>query len=1144
MFNKILVANRGEIAIRIFRACYELGIETVAIFAKEDQNSVHRFKADESYLVGKGKKPVDAYLDIEDIIRIAKETGAEAIHPGYGFLSENVTFAKRCREEGIVFIGPKSETLNTFGDKINAKLAADEAGIAAVPGTDGTVNSVAEVRAFAKEAGYPIIVKAALGGGGRGMRIVRSDDELEESYQTAIGEATSAFGSGAVYAEKYIENPKHIEVQILGDSHGNVRHLWERDCSVQRRHQKVIEMAPSVGLDHDLRLRICQAATDMMQKIGYENAGTVEFLVSGDDFYFIEVNPRVQVEHTVSEEITGVDIVQAQIQIASGMTLDEIGVPKQADMPLMGYAIQCRITTEDPANQFFPDTGKINTYRSPGGYGVRLDAGNGYQNAMVSPYYDSLVSKLVTHSMSFTDTVRKMKRSLREYRIRGVKNNIAFLMNVLKHPTFQAGQATTTFIDNTPELFDFPSERNRDRGNKILQYIGDTTVNGYPGIEKQHKPSYHHAHIRQIEPVELTTKTAKQILTEEGASGVQRFIQNEKRLLLTETTMRDAHQSLIATRMRTKDMVKAAQAEELANPTLFSHEVWGGATFDTAMRFLSEDPWQRLALIRKAMPNTLLQMLFRGANGVGYTAYPDNVLKAFIDEAARSGIDLFRIFDSLNWPKQIAKPLEYVKNTGKLAEAAMCYTGDILDPRRTKYDLNYYVNLALELENMGADIIAIKDMAGLLKPRAAYRLVSELKEKVHVPIHLHTHDTAGNGISTYVAATHAGVDIVDVATSAFSSNTSQPSLSSLYFALEEDERQPAINVHNAQKMNQYWSTVRSYYRDFNKGLNAPETEIYYVEMPGGQYTNLQQQADSVGLGERWDEVKQMYHDVNKLFGDIVKVTPSSKVVGDMALFMVQNNMTIADFYTKGKTVDFPNSVIEFFQGKLGQPTGGFPQDVQEIILKGAPASTARPGELLPPVDFANVKKELITKVGDDVTDQDVLSYLMYPEVFVDYRKKTDRYSDLSNLDTPTFFKGMEQGETITVEIEKGKVLLIKLIEIGQIDNHGNRTIFFDLNGQRREIEVRDHSVKQAAAVREKADPMNPDHIGATMPGSIVSVEVAVGDTVHAGQVVVVAEAMKMETTIKAQHDGVVKNIYVAAGDSIQVGDLLVSLNQS
>ncbi|MDO4680621.1 MAG: pyruvate carboxylase [Aerococcus sp.] len=1143
MFNKILVANRGEIAIRIFRACYELGIETVAIFAKEDQNSVHRFKADESYLVGKGKKPVEAYLDIEDIIRIAKETGAEAIHPGYGFLSENETFARRCREEGLVFIGPKTDTLDTFGDKIHAKLAADHAGIPSVPGTDGAVHSVEEVRAFAHEAGYPIIVKAALGGGGRGMRIVRNDDELAESYQTAVSEATAAFGSGAMYAEKYIENPKHIEVQILGDQQGNVRHLWERDCSVQRRHQKVIEMAPSVGLDHDLRLKICQAATDMMTKIGYENAGTVEFLVSGDDFYFIEVNPRVQVEHTISEEITGVDIVQAQIQIAAGMTLDEIGVPKQADMPLMGYAIQCRITTEDPANQFFPDTGKINTYRSPGGYGVRLDAGNGYQNAMVSPYYDSLVAKLVTHSMSFEDTIRKMKRSLREYRIRGVKNNIAFLMNVLKHPTFQAGLATTTFIDRTPELFDFPNERNRDRGNKILQYIGDTTVNGYPGIEHQHKPSYHHAHIRHIEPVTAPEKTAKQVLDTEGAEAVKRMIQGRNRLLLTETTMRDAHQSLIATRMRSKDIIKAATFEEQANPNIFSHEVWGGATFDTAMRFLSEDPWQRLDEIRKAMPNTLLQMLFRGANGVGYTAYPDNVLEAFINQAAASGIDLFRIFDSLNWPKQIEKPLEYVKDTGKLAEAAMCYTGDILDPHRTKYDLNYYVQLALQLEKMGADIIAIKDMAGLLKPRAAYQLISALKEKVDVPIHLHTHDTAGNGISTYVAATHAGVDIVDVATSAFSSNTSQPSLSSLYFALEEDERQPDINVHNAQKMNQYWSTVRSYYQDFNKGLNAPETEIYYMEMPGGQYTNLQQQANSVGLGERWDEVKQMYHDVNLLFGDIVKVTPSSKVVGDMALFMVQNNMTIEDFYTKGDKIDFPTSVIEFFQGKLGQPTGGFPTDVQAIILKGAKATTERPGELLEPVDFQAVKQELTEKVKEDVSDRDVLSYLMYPNVFLDYMKKTDRYSDLSHLDTPTFFKGMEQGETITVEIEKGKVLLIKLVEIGQVDSYGNRTIFFDLNGQRREIEVHDQSVKQTTTMHEKADPSNPNQIGATMPGSIVSVAVKAGDEVKAGQVVVVAEAMKMETTIKAQQAGVVSKVYVTPGDRIQVGDLLIRLEK-
>ncbi|MCI5774896.1 MAG: pyruvate carboxylase [Aerococcus sp.] len=1142
MFKKLLVANRGEIAIRIFRACYELGIETVAIFAKEDENSVHRFKADESYLVGEGEKPVDAYLDIEDIIRIAKENNVDAIHPGYGFLSENVEFAKRCREEGITFVGPQTEILDTFGDKVKAKRAAQAAHIPEVPGTDGTVKGFDELQAFAVEAGYPIMIKAALGGGGRGMRVVRSAAELEDHYQAAVREAKAAFGSGAVYAEKYIENPKHIEVQILGDNYGNVVHLWERDCSVQRRHQKVVEMAPSVGLSDALRNRICEAARQMMVKLGYQNAGTVEFLVSGDDFYFIEVNPRVQVEHTVTEQITGIDIVQTQIAIASGLSLEEIGIPKQDAIPQMGYAIQCRVTTEDPANHFLPDTGKINTYRSPGGYGVRLDAGNGYTNAIVSPYFDSLIAKLITYATTFEGAVRKMNRSLREYRIRGVKTNIPFLQNVITHPSFIDGNATTTFIDNTPELFEFPMTRNRDRGNKILQYIGDTTINGYPGVANDQNTHYEEAVIPEFESVEFPEKTAKQLLDTEGVEAVKQYILNHKKVLLTETTMRDAHQSLIATRMRTKDMLKAAKVEERANPSIFSHEVWGGATFDTMMRFLSEDPWQRLDAIRKVMPNTLLQMLFRGANGVGYTAYPDNVLRAFIHEAAYSGIDVFRIFDSLNWTEQMAKPIEYVKETGKIAEVAICYTGDIMDKTRTKYDLNYYVKMAKKVERMGADILAIKDMSGLLKPSAAYALVSALKEAVAIPIHLHTHDTAGNGVATYVAAARAGVDIVDVASSAFSATTSQPSMTSFYYALSDDERQPELNITNAQRLNQYWSTVRTYYDDFNKGLKAPETEIYRIEMPGGQYTNLQQQAKEVGLADRWSEVKEMYRQVNILFGDIVKVTPSSKVVGDMALFMVQNHLTIDDFYEKGRTIDFPQSVIDFFKGKLGQPTGGFPKDVQDIILKGEPAMTIRPGELLDPVDFEATKQELIDKVSDPaVSDRDVLSYLMYPDVFVDYHQKINRYSDLTNLATPTFFKGMNPGETITVELQRGKVLRIRLVDIGAPDTHGDRIIFFDLNGQRREIMVHDNQMKATSAVHAKADTSNKNHIGATMPGSVVSVPVKAGDHVEAGQVILVVEAMKMETSLKAPKTGEIAKLHVSEGDRIAVGDLLVEL---
>lgn len=1142
MIKKLLVANRSEIAIRVFRACYELGIRTVAVYAKEDEASVHRFKADEAYLVGEGKKPVEAYLDIEGIIAIAKDTGADAIHPGYGFLSENIEFAKRCREEGIIFIGPESDTLDMFGDKVKAKEAAKKAGIRSIPGSDGPVANVDAVLAFGDEAGYPIIIKAALGGGGRGMRVVRSKEEVQENYDAAISEATKAFGSGVVYVEKYIEDPKHIEVQILGDSEGNVMHLWERDCSVQRRHQKVVEVAPTVSMTTEVRVQLCNAARDFMAKVGYVNAGTVEFLLDGEDFYFIEVNPRVQVEHTITEEITGVDIVQAQIRIAGGETLAEIGIPKQEDLPLMGFAIQCRVTTEDPSNNFLPDTGKINTYRSPGGFGIRLDAGNGFQNTVVTPYFDSMLTKLIVHSMSFDDAVRKMNRALREYRIRGVETNIPFMINVISQKTFQAGDASTTFIDNTPELFDFPAARNKNRGNKMLRYIADTTINGFPGLPKGEKPLFQEVSMGKLEYIEREELSAKQIFDEQGTKALQQWIKNKPELLLSDTTMRDAHQSLIATRLRTRDMLKAAEVLEHANPNFFSMEVWGGATFDASYRFLTEDPWQRLEKLRAAMPNTLLQMLFRGSNGVGYSAYPDNVLKAFIDEAAATGIDVFRIFDSLNWTKQIEKPIQYAKDAGKIAEAAMCYTGDILDPARSqKYSLAYYLNLAKELEALGADIIAIKDMAGLLKPQAAYVLVSELKAATDLPIHLHTHDTAGNGIMTYVEASRAGVDIVDVATSAFSSTTSQPSMSTLYFALEKDQRVPKLHVKNAQALNQYWAGVRKFYEPFGTGLRVPETEIYRTEMPGGQYTNLQQQAKAVNLENRWEDIKQMYHDVNLLFGDIIKVTPSSKVIGDMALFMVQNSIAIDEFYTKGKEIDFPESVIEFCQGKLGQPVGGFPAEVTEVILKGAPASTERPGDLLEPVDFEAVKAELIEQVGEDVDNKDVLAYILYPKVFVEYRSKIDKYADLSNLNTPTFFGGMRTGESINVTLEKGKVLLIKLIQIGEPDHNGQRIIFFELNGQRRELIVQDHTVIGTAATREKADASNRNHIGATMPGTIIKVDVKPGDKIKPGQTVLITESMKMETTIKAPVSGVVKNIYVDPNDTVETGDLLIEL---
>lgn len=1137
---KILVANRGEIAIRVFRACVELKIKTVAIYAEEDEYSVHRFKADEAYLVGKGKRPIDAYLDIEDIIRVAKESGAEAIHPGYGFLSENLEFSKRCEEEGIIFIGPTPHHLDIFGDKIKAKEAAIAAGIQSIPGSNGPVETVEGVLEFANNHGYPVMIKAALGGGGRGMRVAHDEKEARDGYERAKSEAKAAFGSDEVYVEKYIGNPKHIEVQILGDSHGNVVHLFERDCSVQRRHQKVVEVAPCVSLNDEQRAAICNAAVQLMKHVNYVNAGTVEFLVENDKFYFIEVNPRVQVEHTITEMITDIDIVTTQILIAQGKNLHtEIGIPTQENITFKGAAIQCRVTTEDPLNGFMPDTGKIDTYRSPGGFGVRLDVGNAYAGAVVTPYFDSLLVKVCTHGSTFQQAINKMERCLKEFRIRGVETNIPFMRNVVRHPQFRSGDAKTIFIDTTPELFEFP--RTRDRGNKTMKYIGEITVNGFPGIEKQQKRFFDEPRMpKKLERVENLV-TAKNILDTKGADGVVEWIKEQKNVLLTDTTFRDAHQSLLATRVRTHDLEKIASKTEEAIPQLFSSEMWGGATFDVAYRFLTEDPWERLRILRKKMPNTLLQMLFRGSNAVGYSNYPDNVLVEFINEAAHQGIDVFRIFDSLNWIPQMEKSIQAVRDAGKIAEATICYTGDINDPSRAKYSMQYYKDMAKELQALGAHTIAIKDMAGLLKPQASYRLISELKDTVDVPIHLHTHDTSGNGIITYSAAVTAGVDIVDVAMSAMSSNTSQPSMSSLYYALVNGKRVPDINIENVQELNHYWEDVRMYYQPFESGLNVPQTEVYMHEMPGGQYSNLQQQAKAVGLGDRWDKIKKMYHTVNMMFGDIVKVTPSSKVVGDMALFMVQNDLTEEDVYERGESISFPESVITFFQGELGQPTGGFPEKLQKIIIKDRPAYTERPGALAKPVDFEEVKAELAELIGYEPQHDEVLSYLMYPEIFLAYRKAYDQFADIKVLDTPTFFNGMRPGEKINVEIEKGKNLIIRLDEIGDADIEGNCTLFFNLNGQRREITVKDTSIKSTVVAKRKAEPTNKEQIGATMSGSVLQVLVKKGDQVKRGDTLLVTEAMKMETSIEARFDGTVDHVYVTEGEPISSGDLLIEV---
>ncbi|WP_163530343.1 pyruvate carboxylase [Halobacillus ihumii] len=1137
--DKVLVANRGEIAIRVFRACTELNIRTVAVYSQEDTGSYHRYKADEAYLIGEGKKPIDAYLDIEGIIETAKSVGVDAIHPGYGFLSENIDFAKRCEEEGIIFIGPTSEHLNMFGDKVKARDQAVQADIPVIPGSDGPVAGLQEVRDFGDQNGYPLMIKAAMGGGGRGMRIVRSAENLQDAYDRARSEAKAAFGSDEVYVEKLVEEPKHIEVQILGDFEGQIVHLYERDCSVQRRHQKVVEVAPSVSLPEGLREKICDAAVTLMKNVNYVNAGTVEFLVSNDEFYFIEVNPRVQVEHTITEMITGVDIVQTQILIAEGHHLHskQVGIPGQEDIRTHGYAIQSRVTTEDPLNNFMPDTGKIMAYRTGGGFGVRLDAGNGFQGAVISPYYDSLLVKLSTWALTFDQAAHKMVRNLKEFRIRGIKTNIPFLQNVIQHSQFQSGVYNTTFIDRSPELFVFP--KRKDRGTKMLSYIADRTVNGFEGQGSRKKPTLPNPRIPQVKYSNDIPGGTKQILDERGPDGLAKWLKEQKEVLLTDTTFRDAHQSLLATRVRTKDLQTIAEPTSRLLPDLFSLEMWGGATFDVSYRFLNEDPWERLLTLRKKSPNVLFQMLLRASNAVGYKNYPDNLIREFVEKSSNAGIDVFRIFDSLNWVEGMKLTIDAVRENNKIAEAAMCYTGDILDSSRPKYDLKYYQNLAKELQDAGAHILGIKDMAGLLKPEAAYQLISSLKETIDIPIHLHTHDTSGNGIFTYARAVEAGVDVVDVATGSMAGLTSQPSANTLYYALEGSDRKPNVDIDAYEQLGHYWEDIRKYYTDFESGMKAPHTEVYHHEMPGGQYSNLQQQARAVGLADRWDEVKRMYRRVNDMFGDIVKVTPSSKVVGDMALFMVQNELNEDDVYEKGESLAFPDSVVELFQGYLGQPYEGFPSELQRIVLKGRQPINERPGELLDPVDFKDLKETLFHKLDRQVTSFDMISHALYPKVFMDYHKFTEQYGDMSVLDTPTFFYGMRLGEEIEVEIEQGKTLIVKLVSIGEPHADGTRTVYFELNGQPREVVIKDLNVKATVQQRPKADKSNTKHIGASMPGTVIKVLSEKGDKVQKGDHLMITEAMKMETTVQAPFDGVIKEIYVGNNEAIHVEDLLI-----
>lgn len=1138
-FRKVLIANRGEIAIRIIRACHELGIRTVSLYSKEDKLALFRTKSDESYLIGNNKSPVEAYLSIEEIISLALKKGVDAIHPGYGFLSENPEFAEKCIESGIEFIGPTPEMMNKLGNKIQSKLLAQSLGVPTIPGVEKPIKSDREAVRLAWKCGYPIMLKASAGGGGRGMRIVRSEADLVKEYHSAQNEAHKAFGIDDIFIEKYLEAPKHIEIQVLGDNYGNIVHLYERDCSIQRRHQKVIEFSPALAISSEQRKAMCDDALKIAQSVNYRSAGTVEFLLdSSGRHYFIEMNPRIQVEHTVTEMVTGIDIVQSQILIAQGYKLSskQVGIPSQRSIQVRGYAIQCRVTTEDPSNNFAPDTGKIDVYRTGSGCGIRLDGGNGYTGSIISPYYDSLLVKIIACSRSFEDTINKARRAIREAVISGVKTNEAFLLNILSHPRFIKGECDTGFIDSTPELFDITPKE--DHEATILRFIGEKVVNEGKGIKKD----YDVPRIPRIEGSEMLSGT-KQILDKKGPKGLVDWIQSQSKLLLSDTTMRDAHQSLMATRVRTVDMLRIAEATAYLGKDLFSLEMWGGATFDVAYRFLKESPWERLVELRRRIPNILLQMLIRGANAVGYTNYPDNVVREFIREAAASGIDVFRIFDSLNWLKGMETAIDETLKSGKIAEACICYTGDILDDQRDKYSLTYYVQTAREIEKMGAHILGIKDMSGLLKPYAAEKLLRALKNEITIPIHLHTHDTSGNGVATILMAAEAGVDIVDTAFNSMSGLTSQPALNSVVAALENTSRATGINLDEIQEIADYWSDVRPIYSQFESGLKSGTAEVYKYEIPGGQYSNLKPQVESFGLGHKFKEVKEMYKAVNEMMGDIVKVTPSSKMVGDMAIFMVKNDLTPENILEKGKDLAFPDSVVAYFEGMMGQPVGGFPQDLQKLVLKDKKPVTCRPGELLKPVDFEAIKELLENKLGIQATMKDALSYALYPKVFEEYLAFKKVYGDLSRMNSPVFFDGISEGEVCEVEVKEGQIFIVKLVEVGKVDIDGFRKVDFEVNGNQREITILDLSYQNGTVTASTvmADPDNPHEIGASIPGTVAKVLVNSRDKVKAGQSLVVIEAMKMETQITAPLSGKVISVMVAEGQQVKSGELLIRI---
>ncbi len=1142
---KLLVANRSEIATRVFRAANELQLRTVAIYAKEDRFSMHRFKADESYQLNTEKGPVGAYLDIEGIVTLAVEKGVDAIHPGYGFLAENADFARACAAAGIIFVGPRPEILELMGDKVAARAAAHKANLPTLPGTEDPVTDRQEALKIAQEIGFPLIIKAAFGGGGRGMRVVKDPATLDELLDEAQNEARRAFGNDAVFLERFVSRAKHIEVQVLGDRHGNAIHLHERDCSVQRRHQKVVEIAPSVGLDVELRQSLCQAAVDLVKGAGYDNAGTVEFLVDLDanEWFFIEMNPRIQVEHTVTEEITNIDIVRSQILIAQGhaLTDPELTLPAQEDVPRNGYAVQCRITTEDPEQDFRPDIGQIITYRSASGFGVRLDGGLGTTGSVVTPYYDSLLVKVTTRGSTFPIALQRMDRALREFRIRGVKTNIPFVENVILNESFQSGQATTTLIDTTPELFQFKARR--DRATKLLNYLGDVIVNGNP-----HAKGYRlEEPLTPAPPVpyphgQRPPAGSRDRLLDLGPERFAQWILDQKPLLITDTTFRDAHQSLFATRLRTYDMLEVAAAVAHRTPNLFSMEMWGGATFDSALRFLHEDPWERLIQLRKEIPNICFQMLFRGSNAVGYSNYPDDVVAGFVKEASAAGMDIFRIFDSLNYLPNLKAAMEAVRETPSLCEGTICYTGDILDPTREKYSLQYYVDLAKELVQMGAHLLCIKDMAGLCRPYAAYKLVKTLKEEVGVPIHFHTHDTSGINAASILQASDAGVDIADAAIASFSGGTSQPNLNSIVAALEHSERDTELDLDALNEYSDYWEHVRTFYKPFDTSPPHGSAEVYLHEMPGGQFTNLKEQANSMGIGHRWPEIARTYADVNQLFGDIVKVTPSSKVVGDLTMFLITRGIKASDVPNLPPGTPFPESVIDMLAGGLGQPMGGWPAEVQKVVLGERSATTERPGALAPPVDLGEVTERVREILGHKPSTHEVYSYLMYPQVFEDYVDFNHAHNDVSVLPSPAFFYGLCEGEEVQAHIQEGKTLFIKFLHQTEPNKNGERTLVFELNGVARHVTILDKSIRTETKARPKADSGNKDHVGAPMPGLVASLAVSVGNKVNEGDALLTLEAMKMFTTITAPKSGTVASLEIATGDTVESGDLLVVLS--